>query len=89
LSSNCHGGQFDTLGLPTFAPTHGSAHDVRKFEKSAAAARSTGLRLLHFSNPEGFRGCQPAGMSGHHYIIVMIGKTNFGCALMIPIMSRD
>jgi hypothetical protein len=27
--------------------------------KSVAAARSTGLRLLHFSNPEGFRGYQP------------------------------
>jgi len=25
-------------------------------DKSAAAVRSTGLRLLHFSNPEGFRG---------------------------------
>jgi hypothetical protein len=30
---------------------------VRKSDKSVAAVRSTGLRLLHFSNPEGFRGC--------------------------------
>ena len=29
---------------------------------SAAAVRSTGLRLLHFSNPEGIRGYQPAGI---------------------------
>jgi len=27
---------------------------VRKFEKSVAAARSTGLRLLHFSTPNSF-----------------------------------
>ena len=39
----------------------GISDAARKFAKSVAAARSTGLRLLHFSNPESFRGCRPAG----------------------------
>ena len=45
--------------LVDFALTLGSLHRVGESDKSAAAVRSTGLRLLHFSNPEGFRDYQP------------------------------
>ncbi|HET6888436.1 MAG TPA: hypothetical protein VFH87_10975, partial [Candidatus Udaeobacter sp.] len=48
-----------------------------KFYESVAAVRSTGLRLLHFSNPEGFRGYQPCRYLRYNYRIVMISKINF------------
>ena len=46
--------------------------------RNVAAARSTGLRPLHFSSPESFRGCHLVLQDGrYNYKIVMIGKTNF------------
>ena len=55
----------------------GSLHRVCESDKRAAAVRSTGLRLLHFSNPEGFRGYQPCRYLRYHYRIVMTGKIFF------------
>jgi len=59
------------------------AHHVRSAQassqvaQSVAAVRSTGLRLLHFSNPECFGAISPAGISANNYEIVMISQDNF------------
>ena len=54
-----------------------SAQRSLQVVQSVAAVRSTGLRLLHFSNPEGFRGYQPCRYLRYNYRIVMISKINF------------
>jgi hypothetical protein len=55
----------------------GSLHRICESDKSAAAVRSTGLRLLHFSNPEGFRGYQPCRYLRYNYKSVMMSQDNF------------
>ncbi len=45
--------------------------------KSVAAARSTGLRPLHFSNPESLSGLLILQVSRYNYKIVIISKINF------------
>jgi hypothetical protein len=50
----------------------------RKTGKKAAAARSTGLRPIHFSNRGNSRGFTSGD---NYYKIVIIGKRNFSAGL--------
>jgi len=47
-----------------------SARRLRRWRKSVAAARSTGLRPLHFSNPESLSGLLILQVSRYNYKIV-------------------
>ena len=67
-----------------FALRRGFVHSVRTSDKSVAAVRSTGLRLLHFSNPELLSGLSALQVSPYHYRIVMIGKINFSIKFSYP-----
>jgi hypothetical protein len=78
-TQKCRGGR---ASLVDFALMLGSLHLVCESDKRAAAVRSTGLRLLHFSNPEGFRGYQPCRYLRYHYRIVMTGKIFFARILL-------